>query len=590
MRKNRERNAGKIAAGILALCMAAAGMPSVYAEETSADVTLPQLAEQKDLLAVTGSTKIPDTITQGSSIQIKGTVTSAVSNITLLTAAIYDRDGRQVCGKVTAPHARSYDLSKLDKYLTFDQLKPGTYTYAVMVTNRASRNYAIINKTFTVTGSSSDKLTVSGCTAPSSLRAGEGFPIKGTVTSGSEITALTVGVYDADGRFVTGKTIAPHTKSYDLHQLDSYVQFDLLTAGSYTFAVIASNASQTNYALVSRKFTVGSGSTAASDKLTLTGGTQVPTSMAVGKCLTVKGVVTSQTSAMKALTVGVYDSNGKFVTGKTINPSAKSYDLSKLDAYVEFNKLPAGTYTYAVIASNASQTNYALVSKKFTVGSGKTAASDKLTITGGTQVPTSLAVGKCLTVKGVVTSQTSAMKALTVGVYDSNGKFVTGKTIDPSAKSYDLSKLDAYVEFNKLPAGTYTYAVIVSNASQTNYALVSKKFTVGSGTTAASDKLTITGGTQVPASLAVGKCLTVKGVVTSQTSAMKALTVGVYDSNGKFVTGKTINPSAKSYDLSKLDAYVEFNKLPAGTYTYAVIASNASQTNYALVSKRFRIV
>ena len=101
---------------------------------------------------------------------------------------------------------------------------------------------------------------------------------------------------------------------------------------------------------------------------------------------------------MTALTVGVYDTNGKFITGRTIAPNAKTYDLRKLDAYVAFNSLPAGNYIYAVIASNAENSNYALVSKKFTVGNGGTSSttstSDNLKVTSGTTVPSSLSKGQ----------------------------------------------------------------------------------------------------------------------------------------------------------------------------------------------------
>ena len=239
-----------------------------------------------------------------------------------------------------------------------------------------------------------------------------------------------------------------------------------------------------NVKVVESKFTIGNGATATDDKLSITGGTTVPATLVKGKALNVKGTVTSANSNITALTVGVYDSNGKFVTGRTIAPNAKSYDLSKLDNYVAFNTLGDGTYTYAVIASNAGNNNYALVSQKFTIGNaGATATTDNLTISGGTTVPDTLAKGKALNVTGTVTSASSNITALTVGVYDTNGKFVTGRTINPNAKTYDLRKLDTYVAFNTLSEGSYIYAVIASNASNTNYALVSKRFTVGNGGT-----------------------------------------------------------------------------------------------------------
>jgi len=639
----RNENKRRVLAGVIAaqlVLQAAAMNVTVFAEETTTEAPTTAAAENTatteaadaaqaptaletaaneaitaaaDAITLTNATQIPTELKQGKLVNIKGTLTSAESNITAVTIAIYDANNQRVTGGAAQPKAKTYDLSRLDDFVTFDKLAPGKYTYRVIASNAANTNYIVQESVFTVvaegtatttpttpTQTGNDVLSISGVTTvPDSIKQGTPLTIKGTVTSSSStITYLTCGVYDANGKFVTGKTIAPKVTSYDLNRLDAYIAFDKLAAGTYTFAVIATNASNTNYALVNKSFKV-EGAAATEDKITLTGATEIPDSLKLGAVLSIRGTVTSANSNITALTAGVYDENGKFMTGKTVAPNAKSYDLKNLDAYIAFNKLAAGTYTYAVIATNAANNNLALMNKKFTVGSSTSATTtptgeDKLTITGGTTVPETLGLGKALNVTGTVTSASTNMTALTVGIYNSeNGKFMTGKTINPKAKTYNLKNLDAYVEFNKLPAGQYVYAVIASNGANTNYALVNKTFKVGSGTStttpAGDDKLTITGGTTVPSNLAVGKALNVVGTVTSANSNMTALTVGVYDSKGNFKTGKTINPAAKTYNLKNLDKYVEFNKLAAGSYVYAVIASNAANTNYALVNKSFTV-
>ncbi len=571
--------------------------------------TVAGAAKASDTLSISGGTTVPSTLARGRIVNVRGTLTSGSSNITSVTAGIYNSSGTRMSGGSASPNSRSYDLSRLDNYVAFNTLAEGTYTYRVTASNGSNTNYVVTEQTFTVgggtsTSSSADGLSISGGTViPDTLAVGRAVNVTGTVTSGSSnITYLTAGVYDSQGNFVTGKTIAPKVKSYDLRRLDSYIAFNRLSAGKYTYAVIASNASNSNYALVTKTFTVsstGASTSSASDGLSISGGTNMPSNLARGKAVNVTGTVTSASSNITALTVGVYDSNGRFVTGRTIAPNATSYDLRRLDAYVAFNTLASGSYTYAVIATNASNKNYALVNKKFTVGDGasssssSSSSSDKLTISGGTTVPDTLAQGKAVNVRGTVTSSSSNITALTVGVYNASGKFVTGRTIAPNARSYDLSRLDAYVAFNKLSAGKYVYAVIASNGANSNYALVNKTFTVGSGGTSSSsnssDALSISGSTTVPDNLAQGKALNVRGTVTSSSSNITALTVGVYDSGGRFVTGRTIAPNVRSYDLSRLDAYVAFNKLAAGKYVYAVIASNGANTNYALVNKTFTV-
>ena len=207
--------------------------------------------------------------------------------------------------------------------------------------------------------------------------------------------------------------------------------------------------------------------------MTIANGTAVPDTLKKGACLTIKGTVTSSSSNLTSVTVGVYDSSKKLVTGKTAVPNAKSYDVSKLDNYVEFNKLPDGNYTYMVFASNANNSNYVIVNKNFTVGNAtSTVSTDStqgtttkgVTLTNGTSIPESISKGQAISVKGTVTSN-DTIKAVTVAVYNSNNKLVTSKSVAPNAKSYDLKNVDKYIEFNKLGAGKYTYRVAVTTTA-----------------------------------------------------------------------------------------------------------------------------
>ena len=92
----------------------------------------------------------------------------------------------------------------------------------------------------------------------------------------------------------------------------------------------------------------------------------------------------------------------------------------------------------------------------------------------------------------------------------------------------------------------------------------------------------------MPAKLKEGEGVEIKGTLKSD-SKMTTITVAVFDTNGKRVTGKTVYPSAYSYDLSKLDSYVNFHKLDAGRYTFEIIAANADSENNILVNKTFRV-
>ena len=543
-----------------------------------------------DQIKMTNGVTIPN-ITAGKSVSIRGTVTSATSNITKLIVGIYREDGTSVTGRTVVPNAKSYDVSKIDPYVKFGGLSAGTYYYKVLVTNATHTNYAVVNQKFTVSDGSTtttDKLSMTGGITIPNIKVGNVVSIRGTVTSASSnLKSVTVGVYDSNNKLVTGKTATPNAKTYNVRNLDAYVSFGDLKAGTYYYKVIASNAANTNVAVVNQKFTVSDGSsTTTTDKLSITGGVTIP-NIKVGNVVSIRGTVTSASSNLKSVTVGVYDSNNKLVTGKTVAPNAKTYNVRNLDAYVSFGDLKAGTYYYKVIASNAANTNVAVVNQKFTVSDGSTTTTDKLSITGGVTIP-NIKVGNVVSIRGTVTSASSNLKSVTVGVYDSNNKLVTGKTVTPNAKTYNVRNLDAYVSFGDLKAGTYSYKVIATNATHTNFAVVNQKFTVSDGSTATTDTLSISGGTTIP-NIKVGNVVSIRGTVTSASSNLKSVTVGVYDSNNKLVTGKTATPNAKTYNVRNLDAYVSFGDLKAGTYYYRVFATNATTTNFPVVEQKFTV-
>ena len=544
-----------------------------------------------DQIKMTNGVTIPN-ITAGKSVSIRGTVTSATSNITKLIVGIYREDGTSITGRTVVPNAKSYDVSKIDPYVKFGGLSAGTYYYKVLVTNATHTNYAVVNQKFTVSDGSStttDKLSMTGGVTIPNIKVGNVVSIRGTVTSASSnLKSVTVGVYDSNNKLVTGKTVAPNAKTYNVRNLDAYVSFGDLKAGTYYYKVIASNAANTNVAVVNQKFTVSDGSTTTTDKLSMTGGVTIP-NIKVGNVVSIRGTVTSASSNLKSVTVGVYDSNNKLVTGKTATPNAKTYNVRNLDAYVSFGDLKAGTYYYRVFATNATTTNFPVVEQKFTVSAnGSTTASDTLSISGGTSVP-NITEGTSVVVKGTVSSASSNITSVTVGVYSASGNLITGKTAKPNAKSYDLRKLDAYVNFNLLTPGSYLYRVTVSNGTKTQQ-LVNQAFQVKakSGSAQSKDKLTLSGGATIP-NIKVGKAVSIRGTVKSGTSNITSLTVGVFSSSGNLVTGKTVRPNAKSYDIHQVDAYVNFNLLSPDTYYYGVIATNSSYQNQIVSYQKFTV-
>lgn len=553
----------------------------------------PQLGVSADDISITEGVTVPD-ITVGQFVRLTGVITSAATQITKLTVGVFDQEGNQLTGKTVRPYSQSYDIRNLDSYVQFGSLSPGKYYYKVIATNTSNTNYIVVNQNFTVSRSVQvsieDSISiVNGTTIPTSIPVGKAVSIGGTVQSDSNITKITAGVYDQNNNLVTGRSAYPNAKSYRIENLDYYVNFGNLNAGTYYYKVLVSNGTHTNYAVVNQKFTMtNNGGGTVSDTIRVVDGTTI-SNIIVGKPVSIGGIVTSQSSNITKLTIGVFNESGTPITGRTVVPNSQTYNIANLDAYVSFSSLSIGTYYYKVIATNGTYTNNTLVNQKFTVSNGSSTVSDKISITGGTSV-SNIAEGSAVVVKGTVKSTESNITKLTVGVYSSSGNLITGKTVIPNAKSYDLRNLDAYVNFNLLTAGNYTYRVIVSNGTQTNAILTDQAFQVTAKGTSQNqaDVITLSGGKTIP-NIKVGKAVSIRGTVKSASSNITSLTVGVFSSSGNLITGKTVVPRAKSYDISQLDAYVNFNLLSADTYYYGVVATNGSYQNKIVSYQKFTV-
>ncbi len=608
----------------------------VYASNASTSGT--PLVEQKFTVTLTAKddtiynsepavlkngTVVPDSIKTGEGVIIKGTVESEF-RIAALTVGIFDKNDNAVYGKRIYPGTKKYDISQLDSSIKFSRLEPGEYYYMVLAADEKGNEYVLTDQEFTVKAGTSaakpvqgDVIISGGTIVPLTLTQGYGVIVRGTVKSDYILNAVTAGVYNGAGKRVTGKTVFPDSYSYNLNKLDDHVLFSDLEPGTYTYQVIVSSDDNDNLILTKQSFTVKSRNSKpviseedkpSADGIALSEDTTVPKNFVQGNGVIVRGKLKSD-NKITAVNVGVYDKNNKRVTGKTVYPSAYSYDLNKLDDYILFSDLEPGTYTYQVIAADIYDKNQVLTSQSFTVKARSSSAeikeedkpsADGVSLSGGTSVPASIKQGYGVIVKGKLSSD-NKITAVTAGIYDKNNKRVTGKTVYPSAYSYDLSKLDEYIAFSDLEPGTYSYQVIAADIYDKNQVLTKQSFTVSksgsdtSGSKTEADKtssgksVTLTNGPSIPAKLNAGEGIVIKGTLKSD-SKMTTITVAVFDSDGKRVTGKTVYPSAYTYDLSKLDSYVNFHKLDAGRYTFEIIAANADSENHILVNKTFRIV
>ena len=102
----------------------------------------------------------PESLIEGQSFSIKGTVTSN-KDIEKVTVKILNSKGKTALEKSASPNVTRYSLTSLDKYIPFGSLNDGSFTYLVNV-KVAGKTYTKLNRAFKVTNvKGGDKIAAS---------------------------------------------------------------------------------------------------------------------------------------------------------------------------------------------------------------------------------------------------------------------------------------------------------------------------------------------------------------------------------------------------------------------------------------------
>lgn len=145
----------------------------------------------------------------------------------------------------------SFEILELDSSIAIDSLIPGTYQYRVLADGqellREPFNVLVEDHAFTITG----------YRLPKPMAQGSTFPVTGTVRSEKTMVSISVGIYDANGSWITGDDDAPRAQTYDLSNLDYNTRFDYLSAGGqYRYRISATDCDDRTETLVDQPFYV----------------------------------------------------------------------------------------------------------------------------------------------------------------------------------------------------------------------------------------------------------------------------------------------------------------------------------------------
>lgn len=423
--------------------------------------------------------------------------------------------------------------------------------------NIAFKDYPSICRTYGFNGYASQTAGVSigGDSATNVLAEGEPMPVTGTVRSSQGIlNSVTVGLFDAEGTQVVGKTVTVNAQSLVLSERFADLTTAHLPCGSYYYRVIVEDEQGTTR-LVNRSVVI-SASGARLD------GASVPHDLTVDSDFTIDGTITSAYT-IKNITVGIYTAQGKAKLERTDTPNAKGYDLASFRNALPFSTLETGDYEYRVTVKT-EKGKQTLLTAAFSVW----VKNDPITLSGlnlrGSYLPKEL---QYLT--GTVESTDSALKSVTVTVENAAGETVLSQQTNVNKKSASLQEISPPLA--QLSAGSYRCRVEAVNAAEPTE-LYSGAFTV------LSDEVALYGG-ELPQLLLCGESFCLSGTVTSEQSDLSAVSVTVTTMRGTVALSAASTASGRAFALDTFRNQLSFSALEVGEYFLTVRAENASGTS-----------
>ena len=429
-------------------------------------------------LTLSGAT-YPTTLKQGDPFVARGIITSDY-DITKVVIGAYNSSGKAEFEYTGLPGEKSYDINNVDYLLSFSKLGIGSYTYKIVASDEQNANVVLLQKTFTVRSTAAvNTLKLTGENYPTTMTQGEGYSVKGIISSNYNITKVVIGAYRSDGTVGFEYSAAPQSKSFNINSVDYSLPFSKLRAGTYTYKITASDTEISGVVLLQKTFTVTSGSAENTLKIS---GENYPTTMTQGEGYSVKGIISSNYNITKVV-IGAYRSDGTVGFEYSAAPQSKSFNINSVDYSLPFSKLRAATYTYKITASDTEVSGVVLLQKTFTVTSGSAESSLKIS---GENYPTILSPGEGFSVTGIVTSDYSITKVV-IGAYRSDGTVGFEYTARPGSKSYNIANVDYLLTFSKLKEGSYTYKIVASDTEQSNVVLLQKSFSVKTSGSGSSD-------------------------------------------------------------------------------------------------------
>lgn len=224
----------------------------------------------------------------------------------------------------------------------------------------------LISSLSLVAGAASLKVTTSGVTAPSSIKKGGYFVVKGTVKANSKLKEVRVMVYNPVTKKYPLKYYFKNVNasSCNLAPADAAMTFNQLPVGTYYYQVYCIGSNNAKKLAVNKKFLV----TGTGKIKIVNPRPSANIALTMGSYYSLSGTIQSayKLNAVKAV---LTTSAGKTVYSASVRPNKTTYNLSNspLDIKMAFNELPVGSYKLKVSATDVQGTSANVIYRTITI-------------------------------------------------------------------------------------------------------------------------------------------------------------------------------------------------------------------------------
>lgn len=282
----------------------------------------------------------------------------------------------------------------------------------------------------------------------------------------------------------------------------------------------------------------------------------VPAVVNQGEAFDASGIVRTREGVLRSVTLGIYDSAERMVSGATAEPNAEEFDLALIRHSVDLTGLPDGEYTYRISAAT-DDTERLLHASRFAVSRSGLWLSEA-------ELPVDLKEGTDFALTGRLLSA-AQLRSLRAELVDADGTAVQRAETAASGMEFALSALE--LDFASLKKGEYRCRFTAQTAdgertteTEPFYVWVKR------------DPIRLTG-CQLNEAYAPAELTGLTGTVSSQRSALR-LEATVSDADGAVLATAETGGEERTAELSTLDAQLRLDELPLGYYMLQITATN----------------